>query len=72
MFYRKLIEKYYADMVLAYTELEKRVIALEKFNDDEGRELLEALQENTKRERDFTQGVERILNFSLETSRKKD
>ena len=69
---KTLIEKNHADMVQAFHELEERVIALEKFNDDEGKEILEALQENTKRERDFTQGVERILNFSLETSRKKD
>ena len=66
-----LVEKNHADMVQAFHELEERVIALEKFNEDEGKELLEALKENNERERKFTQGVERVLNFSVETTRKK-
>lgn len=68
---KTLIEKNHADMVQAFHELEERVIALEKFNDDEGRELLEALRENKKQEHLFTKGMESIIGFSLETTRKK-
>jgi Fe-S-cluster formation regulator IscX/YfhJ len=71
MFNRKLIEKYHSEMVLAFTELEKRIIALEKFNEEEGKELLEALQENKKQEKLFTEGMQSILNYSLESTRKK-
>lgn len=54
-----------ADMTLAYSDLEARVIALEKFNEEEGQELLEALQEQTRQERLATEGIANVLSYGF-------
>ena len=77
MFFKKKFARIYddiaenhADMVLAYSELEKRVIALEHFNESEGKEIMETLQEQNKQEKLFSQGMENIINFGPQTARK--
>lgn len=60
-----LIEKNHSDMVQAYQSLEERIIALEKFNEEEGQELLEALQEQTRQERLATEGIANVLSYGF-------
>lgn len=65
-----MLERHSSDLILAYTELEKRVIALEHFNESEGKEIMETLQEQNKQEKLFSQGMENIINFGPQTARK--
>jgi archaellum component FlaC len=64
------LERRYADVVFAYDELEKRIIDLEHFNESEGKEIMEALREQNKQEKLFSQGMENIINYGLQTPRK--